>query len=419
MTNPRTRRRSRALAATVACATLLGLAPMASAAPVSSVALARQGAEGEAAIRQHAIEAAAAASRRTDVPQRRTPPGHANATTAVLDDALAKIVGDGAIGVAARLDSPALTWAGAAGLRDIAKKPRANDHDRFEIASITKVMTAILVLQEVEKGTWQLDQRVDEVVPGIFPGHEYVTFRQLLSHTSGAPNGTNEIFATVASDADLMAVFTRDWTAQDHLDLINAVPWGEPGQYFYSNGGYIALGLLLEEQNRTPLARLMRDRIWKPAKMNDTSLPSDPVVRGRMLLESAWTGVWFDLSMFDPDFFLASGAGESTTGDLNKLTRALVTGKLVDRALVEEMIVPVSADGVEYGLGVYRLADPCEPGGYLYGHDGATFGTLSMALTSLDGTRQMSVAGTGRDLATGRWSYLDVMIPMMLASCPS
>lgn len=422
MSHPPFIRRTRAaLAATLAGVTLVAVAPVAFAAPMSTVTLVRQGAQAEEQRRDQAVAAIAEAQER-HVAQRRTPPGRANATTDVLDDALAKIVGDGAIGVVARVDSPRITWGGAAGLRNKDHRALASQHDRFEVASITKVMTAVLVLQEVEKGTWGLDQRVDDIVPGIFPGHEYVTFRQLLSHTSGIPNGTAELISLATDDASLMAIMSSDYTAQDHIDLVNAAPWSEPGTYFYSNAGFIALGLLLEEQNNKPLAQLMRERVWRTARMQSTTLPADAFERGQMLFEDAWVGGWLDLATFDPDFFLAAGAAMSTTTDLNRLTEAIVTGKLVDKALVEEMMTPVSDFGpMAYGLGFYRLADPCEPGDWLYGHDGATFGTLSMALTSADGTRQVSVGATGRDMTSfdaPRWNYWDVLNPMILASCP-
>ena len=75
---------------------------------------------------------------------------------------------------------------------------------------------------------------------------------------------------------------------------------------------------------------------------------------------------------------------------------------------------------MEYGLGVYRIPDPCDASGqsYLYGHDGATFGTLSVAFTSPDGMRQVSLAATGRDLSVSpRWNINDALVPMLLATC--
>ena len=61
-------------------------------------------------------------------------------------------------------------------------------------------MVATLVMQEVQRGNWELDMPVAKVMPGLFPKHQKVTFRQLLSHTSGIPNGTAELLASQMSD---------------------------------------------------------------------------------------------------------------------------------------------------------------------------------------------------------------------------
>ena len=63
------------------------------------------------------------------------------------------------------------------GIGGAAARPR----DRFRVASITKTMVATLVLQQVQRGRWPLDTRVDRVLPHLLPGRGDVTVRQLLS----------------------------------------------------------------------------------------------------------------------------------------------------------------------------------------------------------------------------------------------
>ena len=239
----------------LALATGLALAaPVQAAPPIRSL--------GEQQVAQQVREAARTASDNR-IKQRSTPPGRATPTTDALDAALRGVVAAGAIGVTARLETPDLDWRGAAGLRDKDGAAPAQPQDRFRIASQTKLMVATLVLQEVEKGTWRLDQPVEEVVPGLFPGHAYVTFRQLLSHTSGAPNGTNEIFMAGGD-------FFSDYTAQQHIDLMNAAPWNPPGTPLYFNGGYVALGLLLEEENGRSVEDL---RLVRAGRLRPRLLP--------------------------------------------------------------------------------------------------------------------------------------------------
>ena len=143
-----------------------------------------------------------------------------------------------------------------------------------------------------------------------------------------------------------------------------------------------------------------------------------------MLREDAWIPElgWFELDDFDPDFFLASGAAVSTTADLDAFHDALLAGRLVDRALVEEMLtMHAVVDGLPHGLGVQSVPVECTPGEltWLHGHTGATFGTLSATLSSTDGSRQLSVAVTGRDISLGeqRWTIMQVLTPLMEATC--
>lgn len=230
---------------------------------------------------------------------------------------------------------------------------------------------------------------------------------------------------------EFIAALGQDYTDEEHLAVVNEAEWlFEPGtDYSYSNAGYIALGMILEDVTGQDLADLLEDRVFGPAGMRHTTFPDDPGTRGPFLVDAAYTGPeeqdglgWVSLNHFDPDVFSASGAAVSTTRDLNRFTTALIGGDLVDPALVDDMIVPRSVAEREYGLGIYRLPDPCTPEGepteWLYGHDGATYGTASIALTSADGTRQLSLGISGRDL-TGPPSFDadELLVPMMLATC--
>lgn len=361
-----------------------------------------------------------------------TPPGRATPATDALDAGMAKVVADGAVGVTVRVDSPGLTWRGSAGVRDVGAKSPAGWQDRFRVASNTKTMVATLVLQEVERGSWTLDTRVEDVIPGLFPDHPDVTIRQLLSHTSGAPNGTLELFMLHLTDGsieDQQRILARDYEDQEHIDAINAVPWTEPGQFFYSNAGYVALGMLLEAQTGRTVGDLLAERVFAPAGMRHSSYPDDAGVNGPFLREDAWVGEgwtadgWMDLDGFDPDFFSHAGAAVSTTADLNAFNEALLTGELVDPALLQEMMTPAAEGPILYGLGLYAVADPCSADptqpDLLWGHDGASYGTQSVVLGSLDGTRQLSLGVTGRDLSgeVPRWDLNDVLVPALMATC--
>jgi D-alanyl-D-alanine carboxypeptidase len=388
----------------------------------------RGGATAQATAQASGVEPAGSAARASAAP------AQAGADPAGLDAALQTLVDDGAVAVTARVRTPTVDWSGAAGLRNLHRRQPARDHDRFRVASITKPMIATLVMQEVERGTWTLGTRVEDVLPGLLPGRPEVTVEHLLSHRSGLPTGTLELLADRMSDPlsvdEFFAVMGQDYTEADHVAAALSAPWVDaPGTRFvYSNAGYVVLGMMLEQVTGTDLERLLRDRVFRPAGMPRSDYPDDAQSRGPFLVGATYTGAegagWYGMDHFDPDVFGAAGAVTSTTADLVAFTDALLTGRLTSPATVADMTTPRSTEVLEYGLGVYRLPDPCAAPGepaYLYGHDGAGFGTLSMVLSSPDGSRSLAFGVTGRDYiptdADVLYDLTDLLVPLLLATC--
>jgi D-alanyl-D-alanine carboxypeptidase len=335
------------------------------------------------------------------------------------------------------VESPDFSWRGSAGHRELDRRPPAQPQDRFRVGSITKTMVATVALQEIEAGTLSLDTKVNDVVPGLFPGQPDITVEHLLSHRSGAQTATVELLATRMTDLSdwdqFLAAIGDDYTQQDHLDVVNALPWlFEPGTGFsYSNAGYVALGVVLEEVTGRELGELLEDRVFDEAGMRHTSYPDDPGTKGPFMVGAMSTGGadvggigWVSLHGFDPDVFDAAGAVVSTTGDLNRFAEALLSGELVDQELVDEMVTPRTGDVGGYGLGIYRLPDPCtdtdEAPQWIYGHDGLTFGTASVLFSSADGSRQVSLGATGRDMTSAQpltYDLNELLVPMLEATC--
>ncbi|MEI7055877.1 serine hydrolase domain-containing protein [Nocardioides sp. CCNWLW239] len=370
---------------------------------------------------------ATAIAERAAAKQQRSRSRSATPVAAELDRAVDALVADGALGVTARVETPDLEWSGAGGVREAGSPRKVKDGDRFHIASNTKTLIATLVMQEVERGTWALDTPADDILPGIFP--DGVTIEHLLSHRSGAPRGPEELLLTRIDDPSSWEQFIdavgQHYSEAEHLAAMRSAGWlFEPGTGFsYSNYGYVALGVMLEKETGQDLDDLLRRRIFKPAGAHRSDYPETSHNRGPFLEGAIMTDTtgWQALTDLDPSVFHASGAGTSTTRDLASLNEALLTGGLVSPASVDAMLPPLagSADPA-YGLGIYRVADPCTAGEYLYGHDGAHFGTQSINWSSRDGSRQITLAWTGRDYTGAAEPPYDLALllePMLLATC--
>ncbi len=127
----------------------------------------------------------------------------------------------------------------------------------YDIASLTKPVTAALVMRLAEERALSLDDPLRRWWPSIVAG-EPVTVRHLLTHTAGLP-------ASLPLDAP--------WQGSDRaLDLALAqAPTHAPGSFFrYSDVGFILLGALVERVGGQPLDALAQAWVLQPLRMGDT-----------------------------------------------------------------------------------------------------------------------------------------------------
>lgn len=157
-------------------------------------------------------------------------------------------------------------FATAQGLADREAKRALSLYDSWRWGSVTKMVTAILVLQEVEKGRLVLDRALSEQAPGFAsePAGK-ATVRQLLQHTSGianpdrGPKDANGFPLIFSADAALRT---------DARETCAGAAEAPPGARFdYNNCDYVVLGRLLEEMTGESLRALFRKRIAEPAGM--------------------------------------------------------------------------------------------------------------------------------------------------------
>jgi CubicO group peptidase (beta-lactamase class C family) len=163
-------------------------------------------------------------------------------------------------GVLAVVSRDGLLDQAAWGRADVAAGTVMHTDHRFEIGSISKVTTALLVHRLVEDGSVDLDRPVTELVPWLSFGEPAapVTARHLLSHTGGLVLGADAVPGEAA----------QLW------GMRSLVRSGTPGERFhYSNLGYMALGALASSVCGAALPELVADRVLEPIGMG-TALPT-------------------------------------------------------------------------------------------------------------------------------------------------
>ncbi|GGT16634.1 serine hydrolase domain-containing protein [Streptomyces purpureus] len=301
----------------------------------------------------------------------------------------------GAVGVHAEVTSPDArdsAYAGTAAMNT--ERPMPQD-GRFRIGSATKTFTATVVLQLVGEGRMSLEDTVEQWLPGVVRGNgndgRQITVRQLLQHTSGIPDVGPEIPALKNADGYRAERF-RTYTPKELAGLAMRHPAKfSPGDgWSYSNTNYILAAMIIHKVTGRSWARELKDRIIRPLELRDTSTPGVfPSIPGPHAQGYAAFGTdrSIDVTTLNPSMAVGSGSVISTAHDLNRFYAALLGGRLLAPAQLDEMTTTMPAPelGVRYGLGLAEIPLPC--GGSYFGHRGELLGYVTWGGATRDGTR--------------------------------
>jgi D-alanyl-D-alanine carboxypeptidase len=307
----------------------------------------------------------------------------AAALQAVLDEAP---IGQKLPGVIATVITPEGSWTGAAGTVSIGsdKAPAATDHTR--IGSLTKTMTATILLQLVGEGLVSLDDPISMYVPDSPNGS--ATLRQLADMTSGIPS--------YSTDEDWQAAYFGDpstvFTSQDLLNYAKTLPLdGAPGEvWVYSNTNYILLGMVIQQVLSRSIADVFSERIFEPLGMTDTVYPNgspvmdEPRLSG-VTVQGQPTGTVADATDWNPSFGNTAGEVISTLDDLTLWAHALFTGEGVLTPELQQLrrdsilsSPPPNTADAGYGIGWGQ-----RPDGW-WGHSGTIPGYTTSVFHSYD-----------------------------------
>ncbi|PWI18392.1 peptidase [Streptomyces sp. Act143] len=319
------------------------------------------------------------------------------ATRAAIEAA----VKDGVPGVTVTAGS----WSATAGVGDLRTGAPRSPHDRYRVGSITKTFVATVLLQLEAEGRLSLDDTVEKWLPGVVRGHGHdgrrITLRQLLNHTSGIFNYTQD-------DGFAQAYFTKDGFFRHRYDTrapqemiaiaMSHRPDFAPGTaWHYSNTNYVLAGLVIEKVTGRPYGDEIRDRVIRPLHLTATSVPGTratlprPSSRAYSKLAETATGPTYDVTELNPSVAFAAGSMVSDSADLNRFYSALLRGRLLPPEQLKEMKTTGSGEGapdIGYGLGLMDRELSC--GVHVWGHDGGIHGSSSVAVTTADGRRSLA-----------------------------
>ena len=296
-----------------------------------------------------------------------------------------------------------LTFFHGHGFAHIAANTPVTEDTVFRIASLTKLFTAIAVMQLWESGLVDLDDpasnylRAYRLVPAE-AGWRPATLRHLLTHTAGIPDvrRVSDLLHAGLTPSDgrppILSVAAGQRLpplADYYRDGLRVVV--EPGSAFaYSNHGYATLGQIVEDVSGMPLERYFRERIFAPMGMAESDLVRSDRVSSR-LATGYVLGRRGAKAVPERDF-IGAGAGGiySTSNDLASFVAALLGGganehgRILEPATLAMMFEPhyqpdARLPGI--GLGFFRA----ETAGHRFVfHDGILPGFNSELLVAPD-----------------------------------
>lgn len=305
------------------------------------------------------------------------PPAHIDRAVAPVvqefaDRYFAQLHEDRVTGMSVAVVSPErILWADSHGWADRRERVPADVDTSYLIGSVTKVFTALAVMQLVDDGAVDLDRAYQSYVPEFamksrFGPISQITVRHLLTHHAGIPD---DVWAGKFSEspAELASII------EIVNDMHTCYPPGEIR--VYSNLGYALLGYLVERVSGTPYQAYIRERIFAPAGMDSSGFFTHASQRSaHAVAYDARRRQQSEVPLLDAP----AGSISSTVLDMARLLQALLRddGTLVSPSSLAQMLrlqnLEVALD-LDDRVGLcFTITERSQAVGRVYEHGGAT-----------------------------------------------
>jgi serine beta-lactamase-like protein LACTB, mitochondrial len=215
------------------------------------------------------------------------------------------------------------------GFADLENEVPASAATVYDIGSVSKILTAVAVMQLVEKGRVSLADPIQKYVPSFPEKSAPITIRHLMTHTSGIRHYRDTDFPGTADNENL-----RPYTSfEDAITIFKDDPLlFAPGRYFaYTSYGVNLLQGVVEKAGDLPFEEYLRRNVWDPAGMSSTQfdVPSRIVPHRARSYVTAKDSPVRNVPYGDLTYKFASGGMMSTAEDLVRFASALNAGKLL------------------------------------------------------------------------------------------
>lgn len=261
----------------------------------------------------------------------------------------------------------------------------------FGIGSNTKTFVAAAMLKLQEQGKVNLDDTIGAWITGNSNINGQITVRQLLNHTSGIADYTQNI----GFGDSIMGNLHRVWQPEDLLQLVDAPDFAAGTSWAYSNTNYLLAGLIIRQVLSQPVNTTLRDYIFTPQGLQHSIFfPADTASAAIAYPWSVFfnnAGYLEDLTaqygysnnaMFSAAY--TAGAIMQTAEDNVLFWHRLISGNIINNASLNQMLnvvhignsAPGTGHGIGYGLGIFKYQNFIN-GHTIYTHGGTNIGYIN------------------------------------------
>ena len=228
-------------------------------------------------------------------------------------------------------------------------KEEMSSETPIHLASISKVITAAVILQLVDEKLLDLDQKVTSLFPK-FP-HQTITIRMLLNHRSGLPH-----YSYFSENKNIWNS-NKTLTNQIILDLLSTkgipLEYKPNTRFSYCNTNYALLALVVEKITQLDFKTAVKKRVFEPLEMNNSFVLD--FENQQELASLTYKSTWQKVPLDHLDAIYGDKNIYSTPRDLLKLDLALYSDAFISKTSKEEAFKGYSYEkkGVKnYGLGI-------------------------------------------------------------------
>lgn len=233
-------------------------------------------------------------------------------------------------------------YTNSTGMTDVENSVPIDAQSKFRIGSVSKSITAVMIMQLIDENKLALDTRLSEYYPQI-PNSFLIRISDLLRHRSGLFN------YIVAEDYPEWSSIPQ--SKEELLEkIINYGTISQPNiEFSYSNTNYVLLSFIIEDIDGVSYSEALANRITNPLGLNNTYNGSELDLSKDVALPYLFNNGQWNMVPLTPDSFsLGDGGIVSTSRDLNVIFSALFNGSLVSESSLNEMttVIDVSGAGI-------------------------------------------------------------------------